>query len=79
MVVISWLKHSLGIVGSINNERFEDHTDMGAGSFIKIIAFSSWKGVDFATSWSHHWPPMELIEISEQDAIHEPVPYDFQN
>jgi hypothetical protein len=61
----------------INNEWVEDHVKIN-GSFIKIITFSSWKGVDFATPWGHHWPPMELIEVSEQDAIHEPVLYDFQ-
>ena len=60
----------------INNSSFEDHIEMG-GVFIKIIAFDSWKEIDFANSWGRSGRPYSLVEIEEQKPIHEPIIYDF--
>ena len=62
----------------INNSEFEDHVEM-SGFFIKVIAFSSWKGVDFANPWGRQGRPYALIEVSEQNAIHQPILFNFSD
>lgn len=62
----------------LNNSEFENHVEM-RGAFIKVVAFSSWKEVDFAHPWGQSGRPYSLIEVDEQKAVHPSIIYDFSD